>query len=73
MPWRVLNGYLPATFVVGLTAAMLWAFSNIWRMGSYRIHEPNTPILIFETVLLGGALVYSVVSFVLLCRKPGRK
>ena len=69
----MLNGYLLAALVVGLSAALLWAFLNIWRMGSYRIHEPNTLVLIFETVLLGGVLVYGAVSFVLLCRKPRRK
>ena len=73
MPWKVLNGYLLAALVVGLSAALLWAFLNIWRIGSHQIHEPNTLILIIETVLLGGALVYGVVNFVLLCRKPGRK
>ncbi len=73
MPWRVLNGYLLAVFVVGLSAALLWVFSNIWRVGSHHINEPNTPILVLETVLLGAALVYGVVNFVLLCRKPGGK
>ncbi len=73
MPWRVLNGYLLPALVVGLSAALLWVFSNIWRVGSHHINEPNTLILILETVLLGVALVYGVVNFVILCRKPGRK
>lgn len=73
MLWRMLNRYLLAVFVVGLSAALLWVFSNIWRIGSYQIHEPNKVILISETVLLAGALAYGVVNFVLLCRTLGRK
>ncbi len=73
MPWRVLNGYLLTALVVGLSAAMLWLFLDIWRVGSHHVNEPNTAILISETVLLGGALVYGIVNFVLLCRKPGGK
>ncbi len=73
MPWRVLNGYLLTAFVVGLSAALLWVFSNVWRVGSHHVNEPNTLILILETLLLGAALVYGLASFVILCRKPGGK
>jgi len=38
--------------VIGLSSALLWHFSNIWRYGKHFIQEPNTPIFITETAFL---------------------
>jgi len=38
--------------IVGMSAALLWHFSNIWRYGQYLIGEPNILIRSMETALL---------------------
>ncbi len=43
--------------IIGLSAALLWHFSNIWRYGEYLITEPNIVIRGVET---GGLLVVFV-------------
>lgn len=40
--------------VIGLSAALLWHFANIWRYGQYLIGEPNIVIRSLET---GGLLL----------------
>lgn len=40
--------------VIGLSAALLWHFSNIWRYGQHLVGEPNIAIRSLET---GGLLL----------------
>jgi len=35
--------------IIGLSASLLWHFSNIWRYGQHLIQEPNIVILSLET------------------------
>ena len=35
--------------IIGLSASLLWHFSNIWRYGQHLIQEPNIAILSLET------------------------
>lgn len=51
--------------VMGLSAALLWHFSNIWRYGGqYLIQEPNRTVLIVETIGLVFVLVFGIVQFI---------
>ncbi len=49
------------TLIIGLSAALLWHFSNIWRYGNHLIGEPNIVILSVETTGLMFILVFGVV------------
>jgi len=35
--------------IVGLSAALLWHFFNIWRYGQHLIQEPNMLVKTLET------------------------
>ena len=51
----IVNGVL-----VGMSAALLWHFSNIWRYGQYLVGEPNIVIRSLETAGLLIILVFGV-------------
>lgn len=46
--------------LIGLSASLLWHFSNIWRYGNHLIREPNIVILSVETAGLLFILVFGV-------------
>ena len=46
--------------LIGLSASLLWHFSNIWRYGNHLIGEPNIVILSVETA---GLLSVTVIRF----------
>lgn len=46
--------------IVGLSIALLWHFSNIWRYGPHLIDEPNMLILSLETVGLFIILIFGI-------------
>ena len=52
------------SIVIGLSVALLWHFSNIWRYGQHLIREPNITILTIETgfllLILGFAITKSL-------------
>ena len=50
--------------VVGLSAALLWHFSNIWRYGQYLVGEPNIAIRSLETAGLLLILAFGISKFV---------
>jgi len=41
--------------IVGLSAALLWHFSNIWRYGQHLIQEPNILVKTLETAGLAAS------------------
>ena len=49
---------------IAVSLALLWHFSNIWRFGEHIIREPNIVILISETLLLIGILLFGIYSFI---------
>lgn len=49
--------------IIGLSAALLWHFSNIWRYGQYLVGEPNLVIRSLETVGLLTIPVFGVTRF----------
>lgn len=51
----IVNGVL-----IGMSAALLWHFSNIWRYGQYLVGEPNIVIRSLETAGLLIILVFGV-------------
>jgi hypothetical protein len=50
--------------IIGMSAALLWHFVNIWRYGQYLVGEPNITIRSLETALLLVILVFGVNEFV---------
>jgi len=52
------------TLVVGMSAALLWHFPNIWRYGQHLIQEPNIIILSLETAVLLLILAFGVFRLV---------
>ena len=46
--------------IIGLSASLLWHFSNIWRYGQHLIQEPNIVILSLETAGLLLLLVFGI-------------
>ena len=59
--------------VIGLSAASLWHFSNIWRYGQHLIQEPNTVLLTLETAGLLLILGFGVTKFVSDLREKRRE
>ncbi len=51
--------------LIGMSAALLWHFSNIWRYGQHLIREPNIVILSLETAGLLIILVFGVSKYVI--------
>jgi len=52
------------SLVIGMSAALLWHFSNIWRYGQYLIQEPNIIIRSLETAMLLIIFAFGVYKFV---------
>ncbi len=50
--------------IVGLSIALLWHFSNIWRYGSHLINEPNVLVLSLETVGVFLILIFGISKFI---------
>ena len=50
--------------IIGMSTALLWHFSNIWRYGEYMVAEPNIIIRSLETALLFTILVFGVSRFI---------
>jgi len=50
--------------VIGLSAALLWHFSNIWRYGQYLVGEPNIAIRSLETAGLLLILAFGVSKYI---------
>ena len=50
--------------LIGMSAALLWHFSNIWRYGQYLVGEPNIVVRSLETVMLLAILVFGVSKFI---------
>jgi len=52
------------TVVIGLSAALLWHFSIIWRYGQYLAGEPNIAIRSLETAGLLFILTFGVGKYI---------
>ena len=50
--------------IIGMSAALLWHFSNIWRYGQHLIQEPNIAIKSAETAGLLVILAFGISRFV---------
>lgn len=50
--------------IIGMSAALLWHFSNIWLYGQYLVGEPNIVIRSLETAGLLLILVFGVSTFI---------
>jgi len=59
--------------IVGLSASLLWHFSNIWRGGQYLIGEPNVVIRSLETAGLLIILVFGISKYISDLRREIRR
>ncbi len=60
-PSRInIKGLAVDLMLIGLSASLLWHFSNIWRYGQYLVGEPNILIRSVETVGLLFILAFGV-------------
>jgi len=50
--------------VIGMSASLLWHFSNIWRYGQYLSQEPNIVIRSVETGWFLAVFVFGIHKFV---------
>jgi len=50
--------------IIGLSSALLWHFSNIWRYGQYLVGEPNIAIRSLETAGLLLILAFGVHKYI---------
>ena len=50
--------------VIGLSASLLWHFSNIWRYGQHLVGEPNIVIRSLETAGLLFILAFGVGKYI---------
>ena len=58
--------------IIGMSAALLWHFSAIWRYGQYLVGEPNILIRSLETVALLALLVFGINGFIGMLRSKNR-
>jgi len=49
--------------LIGLSCALLWHFSNIWRYGQHLIQEPNIIILCLETAGLLVIFIFGISKY----------
>ena len=59
--------------LIGMSAALLWHFMNIWRYGQYVVLEPNIIIRSVETAGLVVILVFGISRYVTDLKKEARK
>lgn len=60
--------------LMGLSIALLWHFSNIWRYGQYLVGEPNIMIRSLETVGLLVILIFGISNYIsIVKRETGRR
>ena len=50
--------------LIGLSGALLWHFSNIWRYGQHLIKEPNIVILILEIAGLLAIFIFGISKYI---------
>jgi len=50
--------------IIGMSAAFLWHFANIWHYGQYLVGESNTAIRSLETAGLLAILGFGICKYV---------
>ena len=51
--------------VIGLGSALLWHLTNIWRFGQHLIQEPNTIILVVETIGCAVFVAFGLIKIII--------
>ena len=62
--WMNIKDVIHNALLIGLSGALLWLFSNIWRYGPHIIQEPNKVILILETAVLLFIFIYGISRYI---------
>jgi len=69
----IINTIIVDSLLVGMSAALLWHFSNIWRYERYLIGEPNILIRSLETIGLLIILVFGLYKYIRDLKKATKK
>jgi hypothetical protein len=67
MRYAILNG-----LVIGMSLALLWAFTNIWIKGQILVGESNIIIRILETAILLLICVFGIANYVYMLKHTRR-
>ena len=59
-----IKGLVFDTVLIGLSAALLWHFSNIWHYGQHLIGESNIVILSVETAGVLLILAFGISKYI---------
>jgi hypothetical protein len=59
--------------IIGMSAALLWHFSNIWRYGQYVIGEPNIVIRSLETAGLLTIFIFGISNLIMSMKRENRR
>lgn len=59
--------------LIGMSAALLWHFSNIWRYGQHMVGEPNMAVRSLETAGLLAILIFGLSRYIGSLRRAKRK
>ena len=59
-----LKALITDTLIIGLSAALLWHFWNIWRYGQLLVGEPNITIRSLETAGLLLIFAFGVIKLI---------
>jgi hypothetical protein len=59
--------------IIGLSGALLWHFSNIWRYGQYLVGEPNIAIRSLETAGLLVIFIFGISNYISGIKRGTRK
>jgi len=59
--WHIVSDVV----VIGLGSALLWHLTNIWRFGQHLIQEPNTIILVVETISCAVFVAFGLIKIVI--------
>ena len=69
MRHAIVNG-----IIIGLSIALLWHFSNIWRYGQYLVGEPNIAVRSLETAGLLVIFIFGISNYIsAVKREAGRR
>ena len=58
--------------IIGLSGALLWHFSNIWRYGQHLVGEPNIAIRSLETILLLVIFIFGISKYINVIKRDNK-
>ena len=69
----LIKAVITDVLLIGLSSALLWHFSNIWRYGKHLVGEPNVVIRSLETAGLLVILIFGIVKYIIDIRRTKKE